>query len=141
MNNSSGSRWRVAGSGDVKNGDKMRNFEELNVWKEAKSFALKVYEVSYSFPKEEIYGITSQLRRAVVSISNNVAEGCGKKTDKDFVSYLYNAMGSTKEVQSMLLLIKEIKIFVNFPFNELYNGSQKIGAMLYRLIKSTEDKN
>jgi four helix bundle protein len=72
----------------------MQNYKELILWQEAHNLTLKVYEVSKSFPKEEIFGITSQIRRAFSSIPCNIAEGCGKYTAKDFANFLQIALGS-----------------------------------------------
>ena len=68
----------------------MQNFKDLLIWQEAHQLTLKIYESSKAFPKEETFGITSQLRRAAVSIPCNIAEGCGRYTQKDFANFLQN---------------------------------------------------
>ena len=82
----------------------MWNFRKLDVWKRSFDLVEEVYRLVRGFPKEEVYGLGGQLRRAVVSISSNIAEGCGRRTSKDFVGFLHNASGSTKEVESQLLV-------------------------------------
>ena len=85
----------------------MQNFKDLLLWQEAHKLTLQVYEVSKSFPKEETFGITSQLRRAAVSISCNIAEGCGRYSSKDFANFLQIALGSANETDYLILLAKD----------------------------------
>ena len=82
----------------------MQNFKDLLIWQEAHQLTLKIYESSKGFPKEETFGITSQLRRAAVSIPCNIAEGCGRYTSKDFANFLQIALGSTNEADYLILL-------------------------------------
>jgi four helix bundle protein len=76
----------------------MRNFRELKVWEKAHELTLLVYRNTKSFPKEELYGLTSQIRRACSSIPANIAEGCGRQTEKDFSRFLQIAFGSASEL-------------------------------------------
>jgi four helix bundle protein len=87
-----------------------QDFQDLIVWQRAMELAVSVYELTRTFPREEIYGITSQLRRASVSIASNIAEGRGRGTDGEFRQFLNIAQGSTYEVQTQLLLAKRMKI-------------------------------
>ena len=82
----------------------MRNFKELEIWNIARGLNKMIYVLSREFPREEIYGLTSQVRRAVVSVSSNIAEGCGRRTNKELIYFLHNAMGSLKEVESQIFL-------------------------------------
>lgn len=84
------------------------HFEDLIVWKTSHQLTLEIYRLSKTFPKEEVFGITSQIRRSCVSIENNIAEGYGRRTKKDFSSFLYNALGSLYETQSLLMLCKDL---------------------------------
>lgn len=77
----------------------MQNYKDLKVWEKAHQFTLGVYRVSRLFPKEEIYALTSQLRRAASSIAANIAEGCGKNTKKDFANFLNISLGSSNEAE------------------------------------------
>lgn len=77
----------------------MQNFRDLRVWQKAHSFVLSLYRVTKSFPREEIYGLTAQIRRAAVSIPSNIAEGCARGSDADFARFLQNSMGSASEVE------------------------------------------
>jgi|SRR5580692_10722535 four helix bundle protein len=85
-------------------------FQDLNVWQRAMELTEAVYCLTRSFPKEEIYGLTSQMRRASVSVASNIAEGRGRGTDGEFRQFLNIAQGSTYEVQTQLLLARRLKI-------------------------------
>jgi four helix bundle protein len=111
----------------------MRDFRKLIVWKKAHNFALEVYNISKLFPKEEIFGITSQIRRAALSIPTNIAEGSGKNTSKDFSRYLSIAAGSASEVDYLLLFIRELKIVDDSQVDKLLNEISEIKKMLNSL--------
>lgn len=85
-------------------------FQDLTVWQRAMELTEAVYGFTKTLPKDEIYGLTSQLRRASISIASNIAEGRGRATDRDFRQFLNIAQGSTYEVQTQLLLAKRLKI-------------------------------
>ena len=106
----------------------MRDFKKLDIWHEAHQLALKVYTETRSFPKEEIYGFTSQLRRTVVSIPNNIAEGCGRKSKKEFYNFLNISMGSSSEVEYLLLLPHDLNYLQNeyFELNQLFVKLRKM---------------
>ncbi len=112
----------------------MRDFRNLIVWERAHKLVLSIYRISKSFPKEELYGITSQIRRAVVSIPTNIAEGCGKQTQKDFVKYLSISAGSTSEVEYLLILSKDLEFIVPSFVDELITEINEIKKMLNALI-------
>lgn len=117
-----------------------QDFKGLAVWKLSFEFVKEVYRILPSFPKEELYGMNSQLRRAVISISSNIAEGTGKKSNRDFANFLYISLGSCKEVESLLLLSKDLGYISQTKFNELNEKLDHIGRMLTNLIKSIEAK-
>jgi four helix bundle protein len=87
-----------------------QDFQDLTVWQRAMELSEAVYNLTKTFPKEEIYGLTSQLRRASVSIASNIAEGRGRATDRDFKQFLNIALGSNYEVHTQLLLTRRLKI-------------------------------
>jgi four helix bundle protein len=87
-----------------------QDFQDLTVWQRAMELTEAVSNLTTTFPKDEIYGLTSQLRRASVSIASNIAEGRARATDRDFKLFLNIALGSTHEVQTQLLLAKRLKI-------------------------------
>ena len=118
----------------------MRDFKKLNVWERAHNFVINIYKLSKPFPKEELYGITSQLRRAVVSIPTNIAEGCGKHTEKDFVRYLSIAAGSTSEVEYLLILSKDLKFIdesIAFAqITEINEIKKMLNALMMKIAKN-----
>ncbi len=86
----------------------MRNFRELDVWKNALVIARKTYSVTALLPKEEQFGLKSQMNRAAISISSNIAEGCSRNSDKDFKRFLEIAQGSAFELESKILVMQEL---------------------------------
>ena len=112
----------------------VRDFRDLDVWKKAFELAKEIQSVTVGFPKEEMYGLTSQLRRAAVSIFSNIAEGCGKRTSRDFVSFLYNAMGSVWEAETQILFAGEIGYLEKVKVDELMKEMNNLGRMLNRFI-------
>ena len=87
----------------------MEDFKELRVWAKAHELTLVIYQKTRGFPKEEMYGLTSQLRRAAVSVGANIAEGCGRRSDGEMKRFLQIARGSANEVEYHLLLAKDLR--------------------------------
>ena len=114
------------------------DFKRLKVWHKSINFAAMVYKMTKYFPNSEKFGLTSQIRRAAVSISGNIAEGCGKSTKKDFARYLYNAYGSVKEVENYLILASKLDIISNMKYDETMPHCEEVSKMLFSLIKSLE---
>ena len=111
----------------------MRNFEELIVWQKAMEFAEAVYKIQRKLPREETYGLGDQIRRAVVSIPSNIAEGCGRETDADFQRFLSIARGSLFEVRTQLDLAVRLG-YVKLSEETLLQATE-IGRMLNLLIR------
>jgi len=86
----------------------MKDHKELNAWKVSMDFVAEVYAITRVFPKEEIYGLTSQLRRAAVSIPSNISEGAARNSSKEFVQFLHIALGSAAEVETQLLIAQRL---------------------------------
>jgi four helix bundle protein len=86
----------------------MKDFRSLKVWEKAHLLTLKIYKVTEKFPREELYGLTSQIRRACVSIPTNIAEGCVRSSDADFSRFLYIALGSTSELEYLMMLAMDL---------------------------------
>jgi four helix bundle protein len=112
----------------------MQNYKDLKVWGKAHEFTLSVYEVTKAFPKEEIYSLTNQLRRASSSIPANIAEGCGKNSQPDFANFLNIALGSANEAEYYLLLSKDLKYLKEESYIDLFKLINEIKAMLIALI-------
>ncbi|MBU2514334.1 four helix bundle protein [bacterium] len=113
----------------------MKDYKTLNVWKHSHELALKVYQLISAFPKEEKYGITSQLRRAATSIPTNIAGGCGRDGDLELKRFLQIAMGSASETDYLLLLSKDLNFLDEGPYRELETEIVKIMKMLTSFIK------
>lgn len=116
----------------------VQDFKQLKVWEKANQFALRTYKITSLFPVVEQYGLVSQLRRASTSISANIAEGCGRKTNRDFASFLHNALGSTKECENFLILSKDLGYIKEKEFQELLQQNQEVGKMLNSFIKQLQ---
>ena len=117
----------------------MRDFKKIKVYQKAEALVLVVYRVTKGFPKEEIYGLTSQLRRAVVSIACNIAEGASRQHEKDYVHFLYIARASLAEVRCLVGLSAQLGYLPpadREPIEILLEESSK---MLYGLIKSIKE--
>jgi four helix bundle protein len=112
-----------------------RKFTDLLVWQRAHQFVLEVYRRTVAFPKEELYGLTSQVRRAAVSIPANIAEGT-KKSQKDFQRFLTISEGSLEEAKYYLILSKDLTYITESQFIELMKKAGEIGFLLFRLRAS-----
>ena len=108
----------------------MKDFRELQVWHKAHELALSIYKVSAKFPKEEVYGLTSQIRRAAVSVPTNIAEGCGRGSKKELKQFLMISMGSASEVEYQILLSQELGYIDSKAYDNLNSGIQEIKKML-----------
>jgi len=116
----------------------MRNYKELKIWQQAHHFVLIIYKVTEKYPKNEVYGLTSQIRRASVSISSNIVEGCGRKTNPDFLIFLQIAISSAYEVEYQLLLSKDLQFIDEKLYLELNDHLTSIIKMISSFIKNTE---
>ena len=113
----------------------MKDFRSLKVWEKAHLLTLKIYKVTEKFPREELYGLISQIRRACVSIPTNIAEGCVRSSDADFSRFLYIALGSTSELEYLILLAMDLKIIKNELHLELNSEINEIKKMLISMIQ------
>lgn len=102
----------------------MYRFEKLEVWKMAINYSIEIYKATDGFPKTEIFGLSSQLRRAAISVSSNIAEGSGSSTKKDFCNFLDISIKSTLETVSQLILAKELGYLRNDQYQKLYQDSE-----------------
>lgn len=120
--------------------DKIVNFTDLNAWKEGHKLVLTVYKLTVDFPKQEIFGLTSQMRRAAVSITSNIAEGFGRQTMKEKVQFYSMSLGSLTELQNQIILSKDINYLTEQEFNTLENQYITVQKILYGLIKATKNR-
>jgi len=116
----------------------LRNYRDLKVWSKSYGLSLELYRLSRSFPKEELYGITSQLRRAAVSIGANLAEGCGRRTNAEMARFVRISMGSASELDHHLLLCKDLGFLQDEDYKRTSRGLVEIRKMLAALLDSIE---
>jgi four helix bundle protein len=119
----------------------MKDFRNLSVWKKAHSFTLQVYNLSNSFPREEMFGLTSQLRRSAASIGANISEGCGRSSDADFARFLQIAFGSACEAEYHLLLARDLLMISPESHANLENELVEMKRMLSSLISRVKGGN
>jgi four helix bundle protein len=112
----------------------MGDYRKLQVWERAHRLTLEVYQVTRTFPKEELYGVTSQLRRASASIPANIAEGCGRKGDAELARFLGIALGSTTELDYHLLLARDLGYLQLSHYEHLSAEAQGVSKMLATFI-------
>ena len=113
----------------------VKTFEDLIIWQKSIVLTKQIYTITRKFPKEEIYGLSNQLRRASVSVASNIAEGYGRITRNDYKRFLSFSFGSSFEIQTQLIIAMEIGLINNEDFNESMMLSKEISAMLHAIIK------
>lgn len=114
----------------------MNNYKELKIWQKAMDLAVRIYETTKGFPKEEIYGLTSQIRRCAVSIASNIAEGAGRNTKPDFNKFLGIANGSACELETQLIIANRVCFIDESTLNGLRQEINEIQKMNWSLKKS-----
>jgi four helix bundle protein len=114
----------------------MKDFRELKVWEKSHQLVLDVYRSTRNFPKEELFGITSQTRRAAYSTPSNIAEGCGRGTDADFGRFLQIGMGSANELDYFLLLARDLEMLAPTEYDRLLPQVTEVKRMLSSLIRT-----
>ena len=118
----------------------MKTYSELFVWQKSMELVTNIYKSTQSFPKEEVYGLTSQIRRSAVSIPSNIAEGFGRKSQQDFIRFLKISMGSLFELQTQLRISKNIGFLDELRFNTLFEETREVERMLSAFIQSITHK-
>lgn len=113
----------------------MHNYKKLAVWKRGIDFATQIYIVTKNFPNEELYGLTSQLRRASISISSNISEGAGRNSDKEFRQFLNISFGSCSEIETQLIISKNLGYLSQQHYLELTTEIIEIQKIIYTLIQ------
>ena len=119
----------------------LKNYKELNVWQKSYALCLHIYKITKGFPKDEIYGLTSQIRRSAVSIPSNIAEGYGGKTTLEYVRFLYIAYGSVCELETQTMISGDLSYMEKESLGKLKGEVGDIERMLKALIKSLEIKH
>lgn len=118
----------------------MRPHEKLDVWTKAVEMVIVVYSITRSFPADERYGLTSQIRRAAVSIPANIAEGAARQSDKEFYQFLSIAQGSSSELETELLIAKNLGYLSLEDYERMYSEINTIARMIVGLSKSVRNR-
>ena len=119
----------------------LKSYKELKVWQKAYNLCIEIYNITRTFPKEELYGLTSQIRRAAVSVPSNIAEGYGRKTTPEYLRSLYIAYGSSCELETQILLSGDLGLMKAEALNKLQEDLGEVERMLKALIKAVENKH
>ena len=114
----------------------MRNFYQLLIWQKSHQLTLKIYSISLCFPKEEMYGLVSQMRRSSSSIPTNIAEGCGRNSNPEMRRFLIISTGSCSELEYQLYLSKDLNYIQECVFKELSESVIEIRKMIHSFIRN-----
>jgi len=118
--------------------NKIQSFTDLLVWQESHKLVLMIYQATKNFPKEELFGLTSQLRRAAVSITSNIAEGFSRQGYKEKLQFYYMALGSLTESQNQLLIAKDLNYLEQIEFNKIAEQSISVHKLLNGFVAKTK---
>ncbi|MCK5080789.1 MAG: four helix bundle protein [Candidatus Moranbacteria bacterium] len=118
---------------------KIKSFTDLMAWQKGHKVVLSVYAITKEFPKEEIFGLTNQMRRCAVSITSNVAEGFSRKNKKEKKQFYRISLGSLTELQSQLLIARDVKYLPNKEFKKIAENTVEVQKLIFGLIKSAVD--
>jgi four helix bundle protein len=119
----------------------IRSYRDLRVWKEAMELAVECYAATRGFPREEIFGLTGQIRRAAASVPANIAEGYGRDSAGHYVNFLRTAQGSLKELETHFLLANRIGLIAEEGAHAILERSEAVGKMLRGLIRAVQNSN
>lgn len=114
---------------------KIKSFTDLNAWQEGHKLVIEIYQITKIFPKEELFGLTNQIKRAAVSITSNIAEGFSRQSLKEKAQFYSIARGSVTEIQNQLLIAKDVKYFTTDKFNKIAGQTVVVHKLINGLIK------
>ena len=120
--------------------DDIRSHKDLDVWRVSRALTTACYRATATFPKEEIFGLTSQIRRAAVSVTANISEGYGRETTPMFIQFLRISQGSMKELETLVLVSQDVELLTAGKAEELIAECDRVGKMLRNLIRALERK-
>jgi four helix bundle protein len=126
--------------GEGESREKINDYRDLNVWKFSMDLAADIYQVTKAFPREEMFGITAQMRRAAASIPANIAEGFGRAQRKSFIQFLRIAQGSLKELETHTLLAGRVGILETEKLGLITGRCERLGKMILSFIRSLEKR-
>lgn len=115
--------------------EKIKSFTDLKAWQEGHKLVLMIYECTKKFPKDELFGLTNQIRRAAVSITSNLAEGFSRRSNKEKIQFFSTAHGSVTEVQSQILIARDVQYLSTEKFSEIAEQSVQVHKLISGLLK------
>lgn len=118
----------------------MHNYKKLKIWIKARTLVKEVYMITEQYPQEEKYGLTSQIRRAAISISSNIAEGSGKESEKEFNRFLEIAYSSAFELESQIILSEDLNFISHDDSSKILTQIQEIQKMIYSFSRTIKNK-
>ena len=121
-------------------GAQIKSYRDLRVWQDAMTLAEVCYRLTGGFPREEVFGLSAQIRRAAVSIAANIAEGHGRENTQSFIQYLRIAQGSLKELETHLMLAERVNIAANSNTDVILVQCENLGKMVRSLIRALQTK-
>jgi four helix bundle protein len=116
----------------------VKDFKDVKVWRKAHTIALRTYQLTRAFPREELFGLTSQIRRSAASVGANIAEGCGRRSDGEMTRFLHIARGSAVELEYHLLLARDLMLLPSSSFKALACDVDEVQRMLTSLIQRAQ---
>ncbi len=119
----------------------MSNFRKLLIWQKAMNLVTNTYSNTKEFPKEEIFGLTSQIRRCIISVPSNISEGCGRDSNKEYLRFLNVSISSLFEFQTQLEIAKNINYIKEKEYNNLYEDSRELERMLVSFINKIKERS
>src|SRR5580765_6115576 len=119
---------------------KIKKFTDLKAWQESRMLVKNVYRLTYLFPKEELYGMTNQVRRSCVSVTSNIAEGFKRDTMKDKIHFYVMAHGSLTEVQNQLILSSDLQYIEGSHFEDIMHLTERVDKLLSGLIRASKER-
>lgn len=119
----------------------LKSYKDLKVWQKGYKLTLETYKTTVKFPKSELYGLTSQMRRAAVSIPSNIAEGYMRQYPAEYLQFLSMAYSSAGEIETQILLSHDLGFMKDTDFGKIYGMEQEVAKMLFALIKSLRKKS
>lgn len=114
--------------------------KDLDVWKKSVNYVVEIYEVTRAFPRDEIYGLAHQIRRAAVSVPSNIAEGTARSSDKDTIRFIYVALGSLAEVETQIIIAGKLKYLSEETVEQILGNTKVLRKMLMGLIRYLKNK-
>ena len=116
----------------------IKNFYDLDVWKKGHEFLLEIYKITKLFPREELYGLTSQIQRAAVSITNNIAEGFSRYHYREKANFYYNSRGSVSEVQNLLIIARDLGLIKKDEWIKLNSSGEDVKMLINGLVRAVD---